>query len=121
MIIVVSALISATDTNVLNSSRLQTVPSNGILTFELIASDAVAANAYHATITLPSGDNPCDTVLVPGGATAGLAGVMDERLALRLRFRVQQGGHCVLNLTETGDAECMYRVVFTPAGVMLPR
>lgn len=113
-IIVESATIAATDTNVLQSSRLQTVPSNGTLEFEIQASDNVAANHYLASIQLPDGSTPLNATRVPAGATAGLGGIIDDRLALKLRFRVSQGGHCVFNLTEVGDAECAYRVVFRP-------
>lgn len=113
-LIMVSAVISATNASVLNDGRLATVPKNGWLSFEFIASDAVAANHYKATIQLPDNSTPLQDVWVPGGGTAGLAGVMDDRLALKTRFRISQGGTCVLSLTETGDAECMYRVTFTP-------
>lgn len=113
-IIVLSGLEAATNTDILQGTRLQTVPRNGILSFEIQAADNVAANNYTASIQLPNGDTPLNATLVPGGATAGLAGIIDDRMALKLRFRINQGGHCVFSVTETGDTECTWRVTFTP-------
>lgn len=111
----VTSFDAASNTDILQGTRLQTVPSNGFLSFELQAADNVAANHYTVAIQLPQGLTPLDGVLVPGGATAGLAGIIDDRLALKVRFRIGQGGHCVFSITETGDTECFSRVVFTPA------
>lgn len=114
-IMVLSGIVSATNTDILQGTRLQTVPRNGWLSFELQAADADATNQYVASIQLPSGDTPLDSTLVPGNSTtAGVAGVLNERDALKLRFRVAQGGHCVFGLTETGDTEATWRVTFTP-------
>lgn len=115
-LIMVTSFDAATNADVLNAGRLQTVPRNGVLTFEFIAADNVAANHFVVQIQLPNGDVPVDGVLVPGGATAGLAGVMDDRMSLKLRFKIGQGGHCVLALTETGDTEVFSRITFQPIG-----
>ena len=112
--IVLSGFEAASNTDILQGTRLQTVPRNGILQFELQAADNVAANNYAASIQLPNGDTPLNGVLVPGGATAGLAGVIDSRLALLLRFKIAQGGHCVFSTVETGDTEMTWRVTFLP-------
>lgn len=112
--IVLSGEEIASNTDILQGGRLQTVPKNGILQFELQAADNIAANHYVVSIQLPSGDTPLNGVLVPGTATAGLTGIIDDRLALRLRFRIAQGGHCVFSCVETGDTEMMWRVIFTP-------
>ncbi len=113
--IMVTSFDAATNTDILQGTRLQTVPANGILSFEIQAADNVAANSYAVAIQLPNGDTPLNGVLAPGGATAGLAGVIDDRLALKLRFKIGQGGHCVFSVTETGDTEVFSRVTFTPA------
>lgn len=113
-IIIVSALVSATTADVLQGGRLQTVPAGGILTFEIQAADAVAANNYTVTIQMPGGETPLNAVLVPGGAGAGLAGIIDMRECLTASFPIVQGGHCVFTLTETGDTEVTYRVTYTP-------
>lgn len=112
--IIVSGQEAGSNTDILQGTRLQTVPSNGILLFELQASDNVAANHYTVSIELPSGDTPMNDVLVPAGATAGLAGIIDSRENLLASFRVGQGGHSTLSCIETGDAEFTWRVTFSP-------
>jgi len=112
--IIVTSFDAASNTDILQGTRLQTVPKNGILVFEIQAADNVAANNYVFTIQLPNGDTPANAVLVPAGATAGLAGIIDDRLAMKLRFRIGQGGHCVFSVTETGDTEVFSRITFLP-------
>ncbi len=111
-VIVVSGLETGTVADILQGTRLQTVPSSGFLSFELQASDNVAANNYTASIQMPSGATPLNGVLVPSGETAGLAGVLNELNAMKLRFRIAQGGHCVFGVVETGDAEVFWRVTY---------
>lgn len=113
-LIIITSFDAASNTDILQGTRLQTVPKNGILTFEIQASDNVAANSFAFTIQLPNGDTPANAVLVPAGATAGLAGIIDDRLAMKLRFRIGQGGHCVYSVVLTGAAECFSRITFTP-------
>ena len=112
MIIVESALITATTTDILQGTRLQTVPRNGVLTFELSADSADGTNNYTATIQLPNGDTPLNGVLVPASGTVGL---LDDRNKLQATFPTGQGGHAVLSVSETGAASLIYRVTFTPA------
>jgi len=115
-VIVLSDIEIATNTDILQGTRLQTVPRNGWLSFELQAADGVAANNFTVSVQLPGGDTPLNATRVPANsATAGLAGVINERDALKLRFRIGQGGHCVFSCTETGDTELTWRVTFTPA------
>lgn len=117
-IIVVGEQEIATNADILQGTRLQTVPKNGFLLFELAASDNIAANRFTTSILLPNGDNPVNLVPVPQGApTAGIPGVLDDRLALRLRFRIGQGGHCVFSCVLTGAAEFTWRVTYTPAPI----
>ncbi len=112
--ILVSGLETASNTDILQGTRLQSIPSNGILSFELQAADAVVANNYTISVELPSGKTPLNGVQVPAGEVAGLAGVIDDRVALKLRFLVSQGGHCVFSCVETGDTEMAWRVSFKP-------
>lgn len=114
-VIILSDTEIATNTDILQGTLLQTVSANGTLTFAMQAADAVAANNYTATIQLPSGDVPLNAQLVPGGATAGLAGILDDRLMFLATFLIVQGGHCVFSCIETGDTEMTWRVQFTPA------
>lgn len=110
--IIVTGFEAATATDVLQGTRLQTVPSNGILLIEMQAADNVAANSWAASLQLPSGRTPFTGMLVPGGRTAGLAGCLDPEFSFQASFRIRQGGHSVLDFTETGDTEVFWRVTF---------
>jgi len=117
-IIIVAGFEAATNADILQGTRLQTVPKNGFLLFEIAASDNNATDRMVASIQLPNGDTPLNAVQVTQGQlTAGVAGILDDRLALRLRFRIGQGGHCVFSCTETGDTELTWRITFTPANI----
>lgn len=111
MIIVQSAQLVATTADILQGTRLQTVPKDGILTFEISSDVASATNNYTTTIQMPNGDTPLNGVLVPASGTAGL---LDDRNKLQASFRSGQGGHAVFSVTETGTAVLTYRVTFTP-------
>jgi len=115
-IIILSDIESATNLDILQGTRLQTVPQGGFLTFEFQASDNDATNNYTASIQLPGGETPlADTVKVPGGRQTGLAGIINADDKFMATFPVAQGGHCVFGCTETGDAEVAWRVTYTPA------
>jgi len=111
--IIVSGLEAATNADILQGTRLQSVPAGGLLTFEMQASDSDATNFYTASVQLPGGDTPLNTVRLPCGNSTGLAGVIDSRTDLQASFPVTQGGHCVFSVTETGDAEVAWRVTFS--------
>lgn len=113
-VIVLSDLLVATNVDILNSTRLQTVPANGTLTFLMSASDAIAANKVLVSIQMPDGSNPMDGVLVPQGGAAGVTGILDERTLLGYTGYVEAGGHAVFSIVETGDTEFMYRVIYQP-------
>ncbi len=114
--ITVTGLEAATNADVLQGTRLQTVPGNGVLAFEIQAADNVVANNYTAAIQLPNGSTPVTGMLVPGGRTAGLAGNIDSDMAYRSTFGIRQGGHCSLDFTETGDTEVFWRVTYKGTG-----
>ncbi len=114
-IIILSAQEAASNTDILQGTRLQTVPRGGFLTFEMQAADNVAANNYTVSVQMPNGDTPMNATLVPAGAVAGLAGVINERENLTATFPISQGGHCVFSCAETGDTEMTWRVTYTPA------
>ncbi len=114
-VIILSGQEGATNADILQGTRLQTVAGGGVLTFELQASDNVAANNFTVSIQMPGGDTPMNATRIPGTATAGLAGILDERMNLTASFAIQQGGHCVFSCIETGDTELTWRVTFTPA------
>ena len=113
--IILSGQEAATNTDILQGTRLQTVPQGGFLTFELQASDNDATNNYTVSVQMPGGDTPMNATRIPCGNTSGLAGVIDERTNLTATFPIVQGGHAVFSCTETGDAELTWRVTYTPA------
>lgn len=113
--IVLSGQESADNSDILQGTRLQTVPRGGFLTFELQASDNDATNNFSVSIQMPNGDTPMNATRIPCGNTSGLAGVIDDRTCLTATFPIRQGGHCVFSADETGDAELTWRVTYTPA------
>ncbi len=112
--IILSGTESATNADILQGTRLQTVPAGGVLTFELQGRDATAAANNVVSIQMPNGDTPLNNVLVPGNS-AQLEGIIDERQNLTMSFPISQGGHCVFSATETGSCDLAWRVTYTPA------
>lgn len=110
--IILSDQEAATNADILQGTRLQSVAANGTLTFELQASDNDATNNYTVSIQMPDGDTPMNAVRIPCGNSTGLAGVIDERVDLQATFPISKGGHCVFSCTETGDAELTWRVTY---------
>ena len=113
--IILSSQEAATNTDILQGTRLQTVPAGGFLTFELQASDNDATNNYTVSVQMPGGDTPMNGTRIPCGNSTGLAGVIDERTNLTVSFPIMQGGHCVFSCTETGSSALAWRVTYTPA------
>lgn len=114
-LIILSDQEAATNVDILNGTRLQSAPFDGVLTFELQAADNDATNNYTATIQVPDGDVPFTAQRVPSGGTAGLPGVIDEREALIIQVAVAGGGHTVFSCIESGTTELTWRVTFTSA------
>lgn len=114
-VIILSGQEAASNSDILQGTRLQTVPAGGSLTFELQAADNDATNNYTVSVQMPGGDTPLNGVRVPCGNTTGLAGVIDERTDLQATFPISQGGHAVFSCTETGDSELTWRVTYTPS------
>jgi len=112
--IILSSQESAGNSDILQGTRLQTVPAGGFLTLELQASDNDATNHYTVSIQMPGGNSPMQDVRIPCGHTSGLAGVIDERENLTATFPIMQGGHCVFSCTETGSAELSWRITYSP-------
>jgi len=104
----------ASNADILQGTRLQTVPAGGVLTFELQANQATTGNNYTVSLQMPNGDTPLNQVLVPG-CNPALEGVIDERQNLTCSFPIMQGGHCVFSCTETGSTSLTWRVTYTPA------
>lgn len=107
------AIIVATDTDVLNGTRLNAIPYNGLLTVQVSVNLANATNSWALTIQLPNGDVPVDSQIV-SGTNPALDGVLDERTLTQFTFPATQGGHFTISLTETGTAIAIWRAVLTP-------
>ncbi len=112
--IILSGTEQNSNADILQGTRLQTVPSGGVMTFELQAASATAGANYTVSVQMPNGDTPLNNVLVPG-SNPGLEGVIDERQNLTVSFPIMQGGHCVFSCTETGATAFTWRVTYTPA------
>ncbi len=108
-----SALISATNTDLLSTGRLNAIPYNGVLTLDFLADLGDATNNYVLTIQLPDGSVPVDAQVVPASAS-GVDMDLDERQLLRFTFKASQGGHYTVSLTENGTATCAFRAVLRP-------
>lgn len=111
-VIVLSDIESATNTDILQGTRLQTVPQGGFLTFELQSSANDASNAMAVSIQMPNGDTPLNSVRVPDGATDGAINDNDKMM---ITLPIAQGGHTVFSVTETGTAVLHWRVTYSPA------
>ena len=113
--IILSSQETADATDILQGTRLQTVPAGGYLTFELQAAANEAANNVTVSVQMPGGDTPMNATRIPCGNTSGLAGVIDDRTCLTATFPITQGGHCVFSSDQTGTAPLSWRVTYTPA------
>jgi hypothetical protein len=112
--IILSGLEVASNADILQGTRLQTVPAGGVLTFELQGSTNSATAFFTASIQMPNGDTPLNNVRIPG-CNPSLDGVIDERQNLTVSFPISQGGHCVFSAVETGASGLAWRVTYTPA------
>ena len=111
-VIVLSNLETATNSDILQGTRLQTVPAGGFLTFELQASVNDSTNFHEVSIQMPNGDTPLNAVRIADGVTAGALNNNDKT---QITLPIQQGGHTVFSTTETGTASLTWRVSYTPA------
>jgi len=113
-LIMVDGQESASNADLLSSTLLSSIPANGILMFEFQNSDNDATNFGTIAIQLPDNSQPLNGVRIPTGAVANLAGVIDEREALKLRFRITQGGTCLAAYVETATCIMTWRCTFKP-------
>lgn len=105
---------AASNPDILQGTRLQNAPSNGMLTFQMSATVSVpGTNAHLTTIQLPNGTTPLNGVPVPANSVA-TQGILDDRMMLQVTFAVGQGGHAVFSTALTGVSVMTWRVTFTP-------
>jgi hypothetical protein len=110
-LIVISEEEVGTNADMLAGTRLESVPGMGSMRIELSAADCIAANHYVITIQLGS-DVPLDSVLVPGAATVGATGLMNELDSLSFTLPVQKADKVLMSCVETGDTELFWRVTY---------
>ena len=110
--IVLSSIETATNADILQGTRLQTVPQGGYLTFELQSSANDDTTNFNVSVQMPNGDTPLNDVRVTKGATTGALNNNDK---MQITLPVAQGGHTVFSCTETGIAQLTWRVTYTPA------
>lgn len=113
-VIIESGSLVGTNADILTATRLQTAPADGVMLFQIQASDNNATNNYKVDLQLPDSDVPMVAQNVPAGATSGLGGQLDSDFMLQYVTQIGKGGRVVFSLVETGDAECEFRVTFTP-------
>jgi len=106
-------ILSATNTDILSTGRLNAIPYTGLLTIRLQSQLADATNSYAFTIQLPGGEVPVDTQLVPA-CNPAIAGVIDERTVWQATYPAPQGGHFVVSVTETGTAVLTAEFILRP-------
>lgn len=106
----------ATNADVLNNTRLTSIPYGGSLTIQCLCNLNNATNRVAITIQLPDGSVPVDGQRVSAGqeVEGALGGQLDSRLLDQFTFPASQGGHFIVGFTETGTAVVTWRIVLRP-------
>ncbi len=112
--IILSDLEVGSNADILQGTRLQTVPAGGVLTFEFQAELNDATNFCTVSVQMPNGDTPLNNVRIPGTSVAD-TGIIDERQNLTVSFPIMQGGHCVFSSSVNGASNLAWRITYTPA------
>lgn len=113
--IILSDQLTASNTDILQGTRLQNAPSNGLLQFRMSSTVATkGTNAYVTTLQLPNGATPINGILVPIADSGGTVGLLDDRTVMQFSFPVAQGGHVVYSVVLTGAGTLTYQVIFVP-------
>lgn len=113
MLIKETFFLTATTADILAApSRLAAVPRNGAMIIEAATSDCDGTNFGALTLQLPNGDLPLDGLVIPVWADGGGADAMlDTRTETLIQFNVAQGGHVLLQYTETGTVTLCFVMV----------
>jgi len=111
-VIVLSGLEAVTNTDILQGTRLQTVPAGGFLTFEMQAATNDTTNYTEVSIQMPNGDTPLNSVRIPEGVTDYALNNNDKT---QITLPIAQGGHTVFSVTEVGASSLTWRVSYSPA------
>lgn len=115
--IYLSGVEAASNADLLNGSRLSSIPYSGaMLTFLCMANLNNATNRFSLTIQLPDGSVPVDgqPVLAGQEVEGALGGQLDSRHLMQFSFKAPQGGHFTISFTETGTALVTWAAVLRP-------
>ncbi len=107
----------ASNTDLLNNTRLSSIPYSGaVLTIQMQTNLANATNNFTSTIQLPDGSVPVDGQVVPCGIPTSevLGGILNEFYLTQWTFQANAGGHFTISIVETGAAILTWRVVLSP-------
>ena len=106
---------AATNADLLDNTRLTSIPHSGNLTIQAQANLNNATNRFVITIQLPDGKVPVDAQFLNAGQEGdALGGQLDQRYLTQWTFPAPQGGHFTISLTETGTAIASWRIVLRP-------
>jgi len=101
--------------DILNDTRLSSIPYGGQLVIQMQANLSNATNRYVCTIQLPDGKVPVDAQQVMAGQEGdALGGQLDQRYLTQWSFPAAQGGHFTISVTETGAAILAWRIALRP-------
>lgn len=107
---------TATNTDILNNTRLSSIPYVGSLWIQCLANLNNGSNGHTITIQLPDGTVPVDSQPVSAGqeVEGALGGQLDDRLLDMWSFPSGLGGHFTISFTMNGTAIVTWRVVLRP-------
>lgn len=105
-LIYLSGNITGSDADILNDTRLSSIPYGGALTIVYQANLSTAAAHFVATIQLPDGSVPVDAQRVFAGqdVEGAFGGQLDTRFMQQFTFPAAQGGHFTIAFTEAAGA-----------------
>jgi len=115
--IYLGATIVATDSDILNNTRLSSIPYSGAnLTLLVQANLNNATNNFVMTVQLPDGSVPIDgqPVLAGQEVEGALGGQLDNNHMMKFTWAAPQGGHFTIAFTETGAAVLTWAVALRP-------
>lgn len=108
-----SYTLAATDADILAApSRLAAMPGAGELIIEVSSTDCDVTNFGQLTLQMPDGEVPFENLLIPANGYSTADQVIHDDTALQISLPVAQGGHVLVQYTETGTV-AMVTLLFT--------
>ncbi len=106
---------AASNPDILNDTRLSSIPYGGQLTIQAQSNENNSTNNMVITIQLPDGKVPVDGQAVTAGRqTDTSGGNLEDGYLNQWTFPASQGGHFTIGFVETGAAVITWRVVLRP-------